>query len=177
MIDLTHPALPTCLVVDGEEYQVDTSFRTWMRFGKLLQDGIAWRGVFKGEVPKGNWLEAACEFLESPNATPVKERGRQRVLDLILDGEYITAAFQQAYGIDLTEGDMHWHRFKALLNGVPDSTRLAQIMQIRGYEKPPAKQDADAEARKRQRQWALPSLGEEEARADMVKWAETFFGA
>lgn len=177
MIDLMQPTLPSALVVDGAAYEVDTSFRTWVRFQHLLREGVAWAGVFPGDVPEGRWVEAAVEFLESPNATPRGSRGGgPRTIDLVLDGEYVVAAFQQAYGIDLTTGDMHWHRFKALLNGLPEDTRLSQIMGFRAYRKPPGQRDSDAYMRERQREWRLPEPGEDEARADMLEWAETFFG-
>ena len=179
MIDLRQPTLPSALLVDGRAYEVRTSFRVWIEFERALrEERAAWRGVFAGDQPEGaEWVEAAIEFLRSPNSTPRAERmDGPREVDLVEDGELIVAAFQQAYGIDLTATDMHWHRFKALLSGIPDDTRLAQVMSIRGYRKPPSKQDADAEARKRQREWALRDPGYDEARADVLKWAEELFG-
>lgn len=177
MIDLMQPALPTALTVGGRAYEVETSFRTWIRFSHLLGQGVAWPGVFVGPAPDGDWLPAAVEFLKSPNATPRETGGqRERAFDLVLDGEYIVAAFQQAYGIDLTCGDMHWHRFKALLAGLPDDTRLAQIMGFRTWSKAESKRDHDEAMARRQREWRLPEPGEDEARADVLKWAAETFG-
>lgn len=61
------------------------------------------------------------------------------------DSRHLIAAFQQAYGIDLTKEDLHWWRFRALLEGLPDSTRLAQVMQIRA-EKPRVKASQEERA-------------------------------
>ena len=176
MIDLTRYELPSALLVGGEVFPVDTSFRMWVRFEQLLtKEGVAWGGVFLDRVPDDpEWLEAAVEFLASENATPRKSpRSGPKALDLLLDGDYITAAFQQAYGIDLTSCDMHWHRFKALLNGIPEDTMLSRIMGYRTYRKPP--DDREAEMQRRKREWALPDPLEEEREREVLeafeKWA------
>ena len=41
------------------------------------------------------------------------------------------AAFQQAYAVDLTEEGLHWWRFRALLEGLPDGTQLRHVMSLR----------------------------------------------
>lgn len=179
MIDLRQPELPTAIICGGRAYEVRTSFRVWIEFGRVLEEERkAWYGVFAGDRPDGaDWVEAAVEFHRSPTVTPRQSRSHgPREIDLVEDGELIVAAFQQAYGIDLTATDMHWHRFKALLTGIPEDTRLAQVMAIRGYSKQSDKRDHDAEMRKRQQTWRLPDPGENEARADVLKWAETYFG-
>lgn len=178
MIDLTREELPSALLVGGEVFRVDTSFRTWMKFHQvLLETGLAWDGVFADKVPDDpDWVDAAMEFLLSKNATP---NGRadacEKAIDLVLDGDYIVAAFQQAYGIDLTSCDMHWHRFKALLNGIPEDTMLSRIMGYRTYRKPPY--DREAEMQRRKREWALPDPMEKEREREVLeafeKWANS----
>ena len=44
---------------------------------------------------------------------------------------YIVAAFQQAYGIDLTREKLHWFRFRALFAALPEETLMAKIMSWR----------------------------------------------
>ena len=44
------------------------------------------------------------------------------------------AAFQQAYGIDLTTTKLHWWRFKALFAALPEDTRMFQIMSYRAVD-------------------------------------------
>ena len=51
--------------------------------------------------------------------------------DYQCDAGYIVAAFQQAYGIDLTTDKVHWWRFMALMQALPQETALSQILQIR----------------------------------------------
>lgn len=62
-----------------------------------------------------------------------------KYMDIEQDWPYICAAFQQAYGIDLYEDKtMHILRFKALLQGLPSDTKLADIIRIRSAEIPEA---------------------------------------
>ncbi len=51
--------------------------------------------------------------------------------DYQCDAPYIVAAFQQAYGIDLTREKVHWFRFRALFAALPEDTLMAKIMSWR----------------------------------------------
>lgn len=77
------------------------------------------------------------------NPMPSKNENKGPVLDLEQDAEYIYSSFMQAYSIDLMErqGEMHWWKFKALLNGLPEETLIKQIIHIRTYE--PSEHDSD----------------------------------
>jgi len=61
------------------------------------------------------------------------------------DAEYIYASFMQAYGIDLIEeqGKLHWVKFKALVDGLPDDTKFRQVIDIRMRKLPTGKGAAD----------------------------------
>ncbi|HFI0790118.1 TPA: bacteriophage Gp15 family protein [Streptococcus suis] len=78
------------------------------------------------------------------------------------DAEYIYAAFMQVYKIDLIEvqGQLHWKKFNALLAGLPDNTKMSEIMRIRAWK--PSKFDSEAERgrmRKLKKLFALPNNG------------------
>lgn len=175
MIDLRFKELPSCIECDGSFYALNTDFRVWIAFDAFLREGVLWDGIFSDEVPSGEWREAAKEFFLSKNATP-KDAGKStdRAIDYILDGDYIVAAFQQAYGIDLTSIEyLHWHRFSALLKGLPDETKLAQIMGYRVFK--PDNKKLEDRMRENKAMWALP-VREEETNTEVVEWAEQFFG-
>lgn len=159
MIDLEFPSLPSSLVVGGREVPVRTSFRVWLRFGRLLSQGIVSHEVLL-EPCDGDWLPAALEFYRSENATPRGSDGPAavRLIDLSLDGDYIVGSFQQAYGIDLTEGDMHWHRFLALLRSLPDDTKLMRIAGYRGWRK--SNRTQESVMRQMRDEWSLPEDGD-----------------
>ncbi|HFU4450986.1 TPA: bacteriophage Gp15 family protein [Streptococcus suis] len=76
------------------------------------------------------------------------------------DAEYIYAAFMQVYKIDLIEvqGELHWKKFNALLAGLPDTTKMSEIMRIRAWK--PTKYDSEAEKsrmKKLKKLFALPN--------------------
>lgn len=73
-----------------------------------------------------------------PARPQVSRQGNLRVLDFNLDAEYIYASFLQAYGLDLIQlrGKLHWKKFFALFEGLPDDTKIRQIMQIRSAQPP-----------------------------------------
>lgn len=80
--------------------------------------------------------------------------------DFVQDAPYIYAAFWQVYRIDLLHerGRLDWRRFYALFLGLPDNTRLSEIISIRLREIPKAteyNQDEIAALRKAKRSYAL----------------------
>ena len=120
----------------------------------------------------------AAISLSSCGSSDVKETsGEPQVVDDsqlvgVLDGDYVVAAYQQAYGIDLTDPslDMHWHRFLALLRGLPGDTVLAEAMRMRGWREDRRSMAAVNEGLRRQ--WSLPS----EQDAATLAWQEAAFG-
>lgn len=63
---------------------------------------------------------------------------KKKIMDFRHDGAYIYASFRQAYGIDIIaeRGKLSWHRFLNLLDGLPEKTKLREVMQIRAMEVP-----------------------------------------
>lgn len=79
--------------------------------------------------------------------------------DIRYDGDYIYASFLQAYGIDLfdMQGKLHWRKFNALLSGLPEGTKLMEVIKIRKWK--PQKGDSaeyKEEMRRLQKDYALP---------------------
>lgn len=177
MIDLRIKELPSYIECDGIFYPVKTDFRVWIDFGFRLERNEIWGGIFEEEIPNSlDWVSSAIEFYKSENVTPKdNEKPSGRTLDLVLDGDYIVASFQAAYGIDLTSCDMHWHRFHALLIGLPEDTKLSQIMGYRAYRHR-GKIDQRAEMNKLKNAWTLPAVDYEERKKALLDWADDFFG-
>lgn len=92
---------------------------------------------------KEKLLEEIFKFLQGDNQ---KEEG-QKVFDFEQDAALIYAGFLQAYGIDLHKRKwrrMHWHTFMALFSGLPEETRIMQIISIRAKPLPkPTKYNAE----------------------------------
>lgn len=84
----------------------------------------------------------------------------QAPYDIRYDGDYIYASFLQAYGIDLfdVQGKLHWRKFNALLSGLPEGTKLMEVIKIRKWK--PQKGDSaeyKEEMRRLQKDYALPN--------------------
>lgn len=159
MIDLEFSSLPETIVTGGVEHKVHTSFRVWLRWGRLLKEcHIAAPFIFKEEAPPpgSDWVEAALEFYRSDTATPNGTRKNVNPsMDLLLDGDYLVGSFQYAYGIDLTSEDMHWHRFLALLRSLPKDAKLSEIASYRTWQNDKRKHETIM--RELRKEWALPS--------------------
>lgn len=97
----------------------------------------------------------------NPMKTSVNDGEKQKApYDIRYDGDYIYASFLQAYGIDLfdVQGQLHWKKFNALLSGLPEGTKLMEVIKIRKWK--PQKGDSSEykeEMRRLQKDYALPN--------------------
>lgn len=172
MLDL-RKALPDSIIVRGKAYSIYTDYRVWLEFGEVFKNKDAklsdFRFVFVDKIPFGNFLPELVEFYINENITPNKDlckKSRDILYDYIIDGEYIYSSFLQCYGIDLIDINMHWWKFKALFNGLSEDTKMAQVMQIRGYEKAKPGYNFDDERMRQKLAWSLDNvLTEEEQEA------------
>lgn len=96
----------------------------------------------------------------NPMKTTASDDTKQRVpYDIRFDGDYIYSSFVQAYNMDLfdVQGKLHWRKFNALLSGLPEGTKLMEVIKIRKWK--PQKGDSTEykeEMRKLQKDYALP---------------------
>lgn len=94
--------------------------------------------LLEDEVPKDKFEKVYLEmvaFYANVNSTPKRSNSSyEQIVDFIEDGEYIYSSFLYAYNIDLLKANMHWWVFKALFDGLPDDSKIKQIMGFRGYK-------------------------------------------
>lgn len=164
MIDLRYKGLPDAIEVDGESFFIKTDFRLWLQFGEmffksvtdlrdysfLLQDPL--------HSPKRDYTPELLLFYLNPNATPrdLGQTDNTKIIDYIQDGEYIYSSFMAEYGIDLVDiEDLHWHKFKALLEGLSDGSRLKKIMSYRSYTK--SSKSLESQYKELREMWSLPT--------------------
>lgn len=79
------------------------------------------------------------------------------------DAEYIFASFYQAYKIDLIQeqGKLHYKKFLALLNGLPENTIFKQIVDIRKKPYPTGKGSGAEKAELKRKKKDLSYPGED----------------
>ena len=132
--------LPRWVKVNGRLYRLRPSFDRVLRVFALYEDP----GIF--DMDKVNmalsilvWgkchnrLDVLTEVFGVLMAKNREEGVRERSFDFLQDSALIYAAFQQAYGMNLFQqhGKLHWWEFLALFSGLPENTRLMQVIQIR----------------------------------------------
>lgn len=160
MIDLRNKELPSHIEWEGGSCAINTNFREWITFGEYIKDKMLYLGVFPDfKPPEGEaWGRALYEFYSCKNIIPrLFNPSNVKAMDFVIDGEFIVASFQQAYGIDLTSIEhMHWHRFRALLSGLPDDTKMSKIIGYRTWTKADSQRKHDDLMQEQRAMWALP---------------------
>ena len=141
---------PESIEYAGNTYALDLRFwRVLAAFDALsdnfLDDFAKLSAFLEITCPDGpldiGLFNAILELIKDPD-TP---SGEPASMDIKQDWELVYSAFIQAYQIDLYKSDMHWFLFRALLKGIPQGTRLADVIRIR-TEPIPAKGSLEAKA-------------------------------
>lgn len=137
--------LPESVYIGGLRYKINTDFRHSLLFTRLLEDpeidndtkALQMLNIYLEDQYILDPTEAAEQILwfytcgKEPKNTKQRQRNNGPVFSFYYDAEYIFAAFYETYGIDLTEVDMHWWKFRALFSGLSDNTELRKIMGYR----------------------------------------------
>lgn len=138
----------------GRRYPLDLAYDTVLNVQRMfrekkLSDGemlLEALNLFK--IPAAlterlTWKERS-DLLQHIYEEKITTRARpsvgkqQKLFDFEEDGEYIYASFLQAYGIDLiqAQGSLTWKCFIALFQGLPEGTKIREVMRIRGMDIP-----------------------------------------
>lgn len=150
------------VMYEGKSYRLRTAFRRVLQCFRVMSDdllddmdkiglclALLLRPVSRRQAAR---LSAASRirlfeavFREYVD-TGGKKVGGEKVLDFDQDAGLIYAAFAQCYGMDLLGRDsgLHWWKFAQLLGGLPEDTRLMQVVAIRTRPLPkPTKYNAE----------------------------------
>lgn len=164
-------ALPETIEVEGRAFPIDTDFRDWINFDRLIFDAsvpsddkvLLFLKWYSGDVPRD--LDAAVlallEFYMCGDQLPEQKgpapgKPPKRIADLTHDAPFILASFRQAYGIDLMRVDLHWWEFKTLLDNLPDESKYQQILGYRALDMRKVPKDQRERYRKLKALYALP---------------------
>lgn len=135
---------------DFENYSIEEMSKV---FKSVFEEHISLSDV------KDNHVE--YDLAGNPMKTTASDDTKQRApYDIRYDGDYIYASFLQAYNMDLfdMQGKLHWKKFNALLSGLPEGTKLMEVIKIRKWK--PQKGDSSEykeEMRRLQKDYALPN--------------------
>ena len=140
-------------ILTGEKFEQLTAQEAMDVFEQVFDEHIQIKKAIE-EVPEYDLAGNVMKPVKTGTSTKKK-----RVYSLKYDGEYIYASFMQAYSIDLFEvqNKLHWKKFNALLAGLPEGTKLIEVVKIRSYE--PQKGDTQRyidEMKELQEEYRLP---------------------
>lgn len=180
--------LPTGVNVGGQFFKINANFRTCILFESLIFDKavpdkykpqLILNLFYEDKQPAdaAGAINAIIDFYSAGKKKRAPRPGKRqakkvqpRLYDFEYDADYIYAAFLSVYGIDLNEVDfLHWWKFKALFNALPES---AQIVKIIGYRATDTSQIKDQKERSRiarlKNMYALPSGMSEEEKVSAI---------
>ena len=146
LIDL----LPSSVKINGTEYDINSDFRTSVLFSLLMEDDnlseeekvLQALNLYYPVVPD-NLEEAieqikwfySCGKLDNPIGNKKVRASSKKVFDFEVDANYIYSAFMSQYNIDLQDIEqLHWWKFKALLEGLKEDNKLSKIIEYRSVD-------------------------------------------
>lgn len=185
LIDL----VPTTVLIDNMEYEINSNFRESILFELLMQDNtileeeksIMALNLYYNKIPH-DINEAVRQMLwfykcgkleedsHSEGNKGINNNGKvKQIYSYEHDADYIYTAFLTQYGIDLQDIDyLHWWKFKAMFKSLKEDNQLSKIM---GYRSMKIDSNMSKEEKKYYREmkklYALPdNRTEEEKEAD-----------
>ena len=146
LIDL----LPSSVKIDGTGYEINSDFRTSVLFSLLMEDDnlseeekvLQALNLYYPIVPNNSeeaieqikWFYS-CGKLDNPIGNNKRKANSKKVFDFEVDANYIYSAFMSQYNIDLQDIEqLHWWKFKALLEGLKEDNKLSKIIEYRSVD-------------------------------------------
>lgn len=141
--------LPDRVLIDGVEYPINPDFRAIILIDQIMHDKdlgdtekilSALNIFFNGEEPmqtgkaieKLGWFFRCGEKEKDTEKIRNRFQRKARAIDYCKDSRLIWAAFLQTYQIDLTQpARLHWWKFCALMENLPDTCKISKIMMYR----------------------------------------------
>lgn len=152
-------SLPSTVDVDGVHVAINTGHRAGIAFTSVLEDsslsdedklsralGIYYKDKDISRHDTTALIKAALAFYSyDPSAYYGKTKSvlskgggkphrSKQLISYIKDDALIYAAFLQQYGIDLADNELHWHKFRALIDGLTEDTQLVKVMRYRSVK-------------------------------------------
>lgn len=177
--------LPVSVMVDGVEYEINSDFRTSIKFEIMMADTsltdkekiISALELYYTKIPDNISKDIDTILLfyrggQEPDGNKAnKKNGSKAVYSFEYDSDYIYAAFLSQYGIDLQSIEyLHWWKFKALFKSLNDTNEIVKIMGYRAIE---ITSDMTKQQKKfysaMKRQYAIPLPKNETEKANAIE--------
>ena len=142
--------VPTTVIIDDVEFEINSDFRISMMFELLINDPelsererlyqalILYYPIIpsnlEAAVDKIMWFYKCGKEEQEENNNTNKSSGKKtvkKIYDYEHDSEIIFASFMKSYGINLQRDNLHWWEFKSLFDNIDEDSKLYKIMEIR----------------------------------------------
>lgn len=140
--------VPESVEIDGTEFQINTDFRTSIKFESVMADSSLTdeQKIFKaltlyypkipiniqGAIEKMLWFYSGGH---EEGRKGVENSNNEKTFDYNYDADILYAAFLSQYGIDLNTVEyLHWWKFKALFRTLKDDNEIVKIMGYRAIK-------------------------------------------
>lgn len=146
-MNLLIDGVPKEIFVDSLKYKINYDFRYGLLFEELMNDTtisdsekftLAIKLYLDNQYVE-NYEEAITQIFnfylcgEKPRKTKTKKR-ENPVFSYEEDAGLIFAAFKEVYNIDLVEDKIHWWKFRALFDALPDTCQFRKVVGYRAIE-------------------------------------------
>lgn len=141
--------LPNEVDIEGENYKINSDFRTSILFELLMQDNsmseedkiihalelyypVLSKNINEA-IEKMLWFYRCGKDIVSAKGTG---RGKStQVYSYEYDDDYIYSAFLDQYGVDLQDIEyLHWWKFKAMFKSLKEDNEIVKIMGYRAMD-------------------------------------------
>lgn len=139
---------PKEIYVDSLKYNINYDFRYGLLFEELMNDKsisdsekfyLAIKLYLDNQYIE-NYEEAITQIFnfylcgEKPNQKKGSKKRQNPVFSYEEDAGLIFAAFKEVYNIDLVEDKIHWWKFRALFDALPESCQFRKVVGYRAIE-------------------------------------------
>lgn len=136
------------IVINNKKYVINLAYDHVINVfsvfkNKVISDkdklSIACALLVKNRVKPQHMESLIKEIFEQYINSKKGSSNQKPLFDFVKDKDFIFSSFLQAYNINLNDekGKLSWSDFIALFEGLPDSTKIVEVMSIRGRPLPP----------------------------------------
>ncbi|MEG2412565.1 MAG: bacteriophage Gp15 family protein [Clostridium sp.] len=136
---------PRSVTIEGEDYEINSDFRTSILFELLMQDDelsdedkiIQALELYYSVTPnnineaveKMLWFYRCDKDIKESKGTG---KSATQIYSFECDDDYVYSAFLDQYGVDLQDIEyLHWWKFKAMFKALKEDNEIVKIMGYR----------------------------------------------
>lgn len=143
--------LPHYVIIDDKKVIINTNYRIFIEFEQEMQGKDTKKAINKvlnrfypaffelknlyleEMVDKFIWFYKCGHLEEKNSSNKGNNKNKRPIFDYKYDDLYIWGAFKMYFNVELDEIDLHWWKFKAMWNSIPESAEFSKIKGYRGY--------------------------------------------